>query len=128
MFAKILALFQVAVPWPSFADVAALTQWLVKIAPAEADLLVALLGQFKAEGEALIDLPTGVTVTLYQQADGRFAMSQDHQGLLRDAAGEYGKDGKFIEFITKLLPLLIQLLPLIIPLIDPEPEPQPKIV
>ena len=123
MFAKIFALVKDAFPLPVFADAVALAKWLIAIAPAEADLLAALLTQLKTAGEAVIDLPTGPTITIYQRTDGTYGMSEDHQALLCSAVDtEVGADGTWLEFLKALLPFLMQLLPFFIKK-DPVPKP-----
>jgi hypothetical protein len=122
MFLKILALLRVAIPLPSFADPAALAAWLKSISEPLAELIAAIAGQVKTTGRCAIELPGGETVEIVKgDVVGTYAMSMPHQSMLCAANPE--GDGKWLEFIKTLLPIILQVLPF---LLKDEPAPTPK--
>ena len=128
MFLKILALLRVAIPLPSFADPAALAAWLKSISTPLAELISAIAGQVKATGSCQIELPGGETVAITQATDGLCAMSTAHQSMLCSANPE--GDGRWLEFIKTLLPIILQVLPFLLkdePAPAPAPTPDPVV-
>ena len=125
MFAKIMALLKVALPTPLFTDAGAVSVWWLKLNPAAPDLIAALAAQFTALGFAEIALPDGGTIMLTRGEDGVFRMDEGHRTLLcyavAESSGEVGKDGKFLEFLKQLLPIILQILPLFLKVNPPEP-------
>lgn len=126
MFLKILALLRVAIPLPSFADPAALAAWLQSISEPLAELIAAIAGQVKTTGRCKIELPGGEVVEIVKgDTVGTYAMSMPHQSMLCAAAPEAFGDGRWLEFIKTLLPIILQVLPFLLK-DEPAPAPTPK--
>ena len=124
MFAKLLALIAAALPLPAFADAAAVKAWLSGLNPAIADLIAALVAQFKATGRIEIECPDGTVCSMAPDAAGVWTMAEEDQAKLVAAAPEKFGDGKFLEIFKQFLPLILQLLPLFLKK-EPDPEPTP---
>jgi len=132
LFAKLLALLRVSLPIPSFRDVAAVTAWLQGMAAAEADLIVMLANQFAATGQIQIELPGGRTIFLSPTPAvpglmiSTDALASDPIPLLASAlaseAGEPEANGKWLEFLKKWVPIILQILPFFL---EPAPKPAP---
>ncbi len=128
LFQKLLALVSVALPLPAFSDVEAVKAWFAKLNPALADLISALANQFKLQGFAAIELPNGEVVTLARRKEGCDGgcdcclTPEDAARLTSAMPGKWG-DGKFLEIIQKLLPIILQILPIFL---EPKPSPEPS--
>jgi len=136
LFMKLLALVKAAMPLPAFSDLTSVTTWLTNLAPAEADLIVSLVGQFKSQGFVEIELPNGNSVRMTATRDGR-CMSGYDQAMLAGALANADPKGmgNWLEALQKIIALIPALLEIIAiftvepsPTPDPDPAPQPPIV
>lgn len=134
LFLKLVALFRIAFPLPAWTDKTTVTEWLENMAPAIADLLASFLTQYQTTGSAELSLPTGATISIFEGLDGKPTMTADHAGMLCEAccasltseADELPEkigDGKILEMLMKLMPLILQILPLFLATPAPKPEP-----
>ncbi|HQU42381.1 MAG TPA: hypothetical protein PK867_06190, partial [Pirellulales bacterium] len=115
-------LIRAADPLPSFVDAAALQAWLVKIAPDLAAIVANIAAALKAHGTVAIELPNGNTVEMQRGPDGAIVMSESHQVMLAASAPVDLPQGRWLDLIRRILPILLQLLPLFL---EPAPAPTP---
>lgn len=130
----IFAVFKAGLPLPKFSDAADVQNWLGSLNEPLSELIAAMVSQFTATGRIVIDLPDGPLVL----ADSGRCLAVDPSkaaeriaaaGVAADPAA-WG-DGKFLEILKMLLPIILQILPLFLepePGPDPQPEPQPPVV
>jgi hypothetical protein len=127
----LMAVVKAAFPLPVFVDAEDINDWLGTINEPLSKLIAAMVSQFNKTGRIAMDLQDGPLVL----ADsGRcLAVDQDDAAerlALACASADDGPeawgDGKFLEILKMLLPIILQLLPLFLePGPAPTPEPQP---
>ena len=101
----ILAVLKAVVPVPNWSDEASVAAWLNGLSPAAAKLIAAIAGRLNVTGDVC-------------EADLLAAIEAE--------CPEAWGDGRFLELLKQLLPLIIQILPLFLePSPAPTPDPQP---
>ena len=128
---KLVEIVKAGLPLPSFADVAAVTSWLAKMNPAEAEFIVAVVTQFKASGVVELELPNGEKLTVARSCNGDCVccLTEADAAKVCAADPEAFGDGKWLEIIQKiiaLIPGIVAIFSLFVAL-SPAPTPNPPI-
>lgn len=128
---KLVEVVKAGLPLPSFTDEAAVTAWLAKMNPAEAEFIVAVVTQFKASGVVELELPNGEKITVAKSCDCcgvTCCLTEADAAKVYAAAPEAFGDGKWLEIlqgIVALIPAIVALFSLFAAL-DPAPAPTPN--
>jgi len=127
---KLVEIVKAGLPLPSFTDVAAVTSWLAKMNPAEAEFIVAVVTQFKAQGVVELELPSGEKLTVARSCDGgcKCCLTDTDAAKVYAAAPEAFGDGKWLEILKQavaLIPAIVAIFSLFVAL-SPAPAPIPE--
>jgi len=107
-----MALIQSAMKLPNWDDVKAIEAWLFGTNAPLAVVLDMMIAQKK--------------VGTYSAVNVEACWDEAVAQLVAEGAINVEKDGKFLEFLKGLLPILLQLLPLFLHLVPPSPPTPPE--
>jgi len=111
-----------ALPLPDWKDKTAVEKWLADTNGPLAVLIAGMVAQFKTTGRIALVLPDGGTVVL---ADSGRCMAVEPDAVAETIVAsdpEAWGDGKWLEMLKMLLPIILQILPLFL---EPGPKPKP---
>lgn len=127
LFKKLLALVKELLPLPTFTDVKMVKIWLDGLSGPEAALIVWIAKRLQEDGRVGIALPGGGTVTLVMQGDQAVFLHGEEDVLAEALVGALPPEGRFgdgriLELLKKLLPLILKIIPIFLVFKDEQDE------